>query len=185
VILLVDECGFCERPLVRRTWARRGRTPVLQQEGSWKKLSALAALSLQPSGRVNEQFQLFRHNVRVEDFLWFLHEARCRYRKPLIVVWDGLPRHRELERLFERLELGWAEFERLPAYAPDTNPVESLWSQSKGGELANFAPHDLDELQPEVDGALAKAKSRPRLLKGFFRSAGLDPTPVENFSESQ
>ena len=49
---------------------------MLQQEGSWKKLSALASLSLQPSGRVSEQFQLFRHNVRVEDFLWFLDEAR-------------------------------------------------------------------------------------------------------------
>ena len=185
MILLVDECGLCEKPLVRRSWARRGKTPVLEQEGSWKKLSVLGGLSLGPKGRVNEQFQVFRHNVTVMEFLWFLHHVHRLYRKPLLVVWDGLRRHRQVERLFQRLELAWAEFERLPAYAPETNPVESLWSQTKGSQLANFAPHNLDELEPEVHQALAQAKTRPRLLKGFFRSADLDPTPVGNLSESQ
>ena len=30
--------------------------------------------------------------------------------------------------------------ERLPAYAPDLNPVEAVWSWLKYGQLANFVP---------------------------------------------
>ena len=33
----------------------------------------------------------------------------------------------------------WLQVERLPAYAPELNPVEYLWSNLKGVELANFA----------------------------------------------
>jgi transposase len=29
--------------------------------------------------------------------------------------------------------------ERLPAYAPELNPVEKLWANLKGAELANLA----------------------------------------------
>ena len=31
----------------------------------------------------------------------------------------------------------WLEVRRLPAYAPELNPVEGLWSNLKGRELAN------------------------------------------------
>jgi transposase len=38
--------------------------------------------------------------------------------------------------------------ERLPGYAPDLNPVEVLWGNIKGQELANRCPDDLGEVQP-------------------------------------
>ena len=41
----------------------------------------------------------------------------------------------------------WLVVERLPAYAPDLNPVELLWGNLKGTELANFCPATLDEKQ--------------------------------------
>ena len=31
----------------------------------------------------------------------------------------------------------WLTMKRLPAYAPELNPVEFLWANLKGGELAN------------------------------------------------
>jgi hypothetical protein len=33
----------------------------------------------------------------------------------------------------------WLTVERLPAYAPELNPVECLWANLKAVELANFA----------------------------------------------
>jgi putative transposase len=131
---------------VRTTWAPVGQTPILTQEGSWKKLAAIGALSLQPSGRINEQFQILPHNATVMDFVNFLIEVRRRYGKPLIVVWDRLKRHGKTEALMKFCDAHWIEFYQLPSYAPELNPVEGLWSCTKGGELANFAPRNLFEL---------------------------------------
>jgi DDE superfamily endonuclease len=38
----------------------------------------------------------------------------------------------------------WLTIERLPAYAPELNPVEALWGNVKGQECANlYAPDRL------------------------------------------
>jgi hypothetical protein len=44
--------------------------------------------------------------------------------------------------------------ERLPAYAPELNPVEGLWSSLKGVELANPASPSLAEVIDQNHKAL-------------------------------
>jgi transposase len=39
----------------------------------------------------------------------------------------------------------WLVVERLPAYAPELNPVEGLWSSLKAVELANLCGPTLAE----------------------------------------
>jgi transposase len=39
------------------------------------------------------------------------------------------------------------EFEWLPAYAPELNPVEARWSNTKYSDLANFVPDDTPHLK--------------------------------------
>lgn len=41
---------------------------------------------------------------------------------------------------------GWLAVERLPAYAPELNPVEMLRASLKTRELANFAGDHLSEI---------------------------------------
>ena len=44
------------------------------------------------------------------------------------LVWDGLGAHRSRAmRAFLATQRDWLVVERLPAYAPDLNPVEALW----------------------------------------------------------
>ena len=40
----------------------------------------------------------------------------------------------------------WLAVEPLPAYAPELNPVEAVWSSLKGVELANLAGEGLDDV---------------------------------------
>ncbi len=48
-LALIDESGLMMAPLVRRTWALRGQTPELAQEGGRRqKVSVAAALWLSP-----------------------------------------------------------------------------------------------------------------------------------------
>jgi transposase len=49
------------------------------------------------------------------------------------VLWDGLGAHRShAMRAFLATQRDWLVVERMPAYAPDLNPVEALWSNLKG-----------------------------------------------------
>jgi hypothetical protein len=57
----------------------------------------------------------------------------------VVLVWDNLNVHRRAElRAFTDAQ-AWLRVFRLPAYAPDLNPVEGIWSVLKGGVLANLA----------------------------------------------
>jgi transposase len=65
--------------------------------------------------------------------------------------------------------------EWLPPYAPDLNPVEHVWGHTKHGDLANFAPADIEVLQEAVLTSFVRKRGNQRLLRSFFRAAGLKP----------
>jgi transposase len=58
----------------------------------------------------------------------------------VVLWWDGLSAHWSHDmRAFIDTQRDWLEVERLAGYAPELNPVEYLWANLKGMELANFA----------------------------------------------
>ena len=164
VIVFVDESGFSQRPARKRTWAPEGKTPVLEFNFNWKKLSAIAGVSL---GSV--YFELHEESVKSAQVIAFLKHLRQRIRKPLTIVWDGLRAHwsKEVKAYVESLE-GQIITEQLPAYAPDLNPVEYLWGHIKQHELANFCPKDLVELSSATREALFKAKRTKSYIRAFW-----------------
>jgi transposase len=94
----------------------------------------------------------------------------------LLIIWDGLPSHRShLVRDFVRQQRGrlWLEF--LPAYAPELNPVEYLWSHWKQHELPNFCPSTFAQLSVHARRALKRMRQRPTLVMAFWQQAQLFP----------
>ena len=144
--MLIDESSLFLNPLVRSTWAPKGQTPVLPSWGGHRdKVSVIAALSVAPTLRRLGLYWLAdpKHYVTAETVGKFLRELLKHLRGWVIVVWDGGSNHKgPLIRAFcachPRLHL-----ERLPAYAPDLNPVEQVWSHLKYGRLPNFVPESL------------------------------------------
>ena len=67
----------------------------------------------------------------------------------------------------------WLTVERLPGYAPELNPVEGLWRNLKGQELANLCPDDLGDLAAALSAGLARVRRRPTLARAFLNHAGL------------
>ena len=53
---------------------------------------------------------------------------------------------------------------RLPAYAPDINPVEGLWANIQGQELANRSVKDLGEMVEGVRDGFTRLHSESWLL---------------------
>src|SRR5262249_10944119 len=69
----------------------------------------------------------------------------------------------------------WLTAYRLPAYAPDLNPAEGVWSNVRHA-LCNFVarlPAPLDYLHGAVLRRLARIQAAPALLTGFIAETGL------------
>ncbi len=92
------------------------------------------------------------------------------------MVWDGGSNHkgplmRDCSPSIKRLHL-----ERLPAYAPDLNPVEMIWSYLKYGLMANFVPRDVHEVDQVVQGSLCRSWARiPKLIRALWTGSRLPP----------
>jgi transposase len=174
-LVFIDESGFCESGVVRHTWAPRGKTPVLRTKGrNWKRMSAIGALAYRADGLRSRLFlRLKRGPVMAEDFVHFLQHLSRHLNDRVVVIWDRLNGHRsvlvrEWTAAKQRFALNF-----LPAYAPELNPVETLWSWLKGTCLANCSHDDLEPLAQEVRRGARRARRRRTLLSGFRRKAGL------------
>jgi transposase len=64
---------------------------------------------------------------------------------------------------------------QLPAYAPELNPVEAVWSNLKRS-LANLTKRRIDQLVTLVKTRLKRMQYRPSLIEGFLAKTGLDLT---------
>jgi transposase len=178
-LVFIDESGALLSPLVRRTLAPKGETPILEHPTkNREKVSLIAALTLSPQGRhlgfyfstlVNDHFESF-------TVAWFVRELLRHLRGPVIVVWDRGNMHKgpEIRQLladFPRLSL-----EFLPPYAPELNPVEQIWTHVKWNRLSNFAPHDSTELEQRLFEELHECRHDQDRLRSFWHASEL-PIP--------
>jgi len=67
----------------------------------------------------------------------------------------------------------WLTVHHLPSYAPELNPLEDLWANLDGRELANFIPDDMYRLQCQISKGVRRVRRNDRLMWSFFRHAGL------------
>lgn len=88
-----DESGISLLPPVRRTWAPKGRTPVLIHRFNWKRLSMAAALAYAPDGRRTRLVFQFRPGAyNDQGLIAFLRQLRRHLRGDKVtLLWDGLP----------------------------------------------------------------------------------------------
>ena len=62
---------------------------------------------------------------------------------------------------------------RLPAYAPELNPVEGLWAWCKGTAVANLCPDGLAPVRRQLRLGRRRLGRHPDRLRGFLHKAGL------------
>jgi DDE superfamily endonuclease len=90
------------------------------------------------------------------------------------LLWAGLPAHRSRAMgAWLATQRRWLVVERLPAYAPDLNPVEGLWSSLKAVELANLTSPSLAQVIGQAYRGIDRVRRTPHLAYSFLRHAGL------------
>jgi transposase len=176
VIVFWDESGASLLPVTRRTWAPRGHTPVIRHRFKWKRCSMAAALCYGSLG--GGAALAFHHQVGAYDTETLIG-ALGQLRRALggqkaTLLWDGLPAHRSLAMAaWLRRQRSWLVVEPLPGYAPDLNPVEALWSNLKGVELANLAADTLAEVIAAAERGIQRIGHTHHLAYSFLRHCGL------------
>jgi transposase len=175
-IVFLDESGISQKPSVRRTWAPRGQTPVLLHPFNWKKLSICSVIGYRWDGKSSRLFfRIVSDSFNEVKLIEFLPQLRKAFRrKKVILVWDGLPSHRSRKTIaFLKEQRKWLSAVRLPAYAPDLNPVESVWSNIQGKELANLSVDNLGEMVAGVRDGFQRIHYQRTLLNSFLLHAGI------------
>jgi transposase len=172
---LLDQSGFLLQPTRRRTWAPRGQTPLHRCWARHDRLSVCAALTCSPRRqRLGLSFRLYPHNICTADMLAFFHLLQRHLRRPLLLVLDRWSVHRAAVCRLEAQRPPWlVGVSWLPAYAPELNPTEQVWNQTKYRDLANYLADDLAALHEAVGFSLASQCYRLPLLRSYFRYAKL------------
>ena len=90
------------------------------------------------------------------------------------LLWDGLPAHpSRTMQAWLATQRSWLVVERLPAYAPELNPTEGLWSTLKAVELANLTSPTLAEVIQQAHRGVERVRRTPQLAYSFLRHTGL------------
>lgn len=161
---------------MRRTWAPRGQTPVVVHSCSWDKLSISGALAYRWDGkRSRVYFDVTPGSYNSSKLIDFLKQLKRHFRgTPVILVWDNLAAHKSIAlKTFIHEQRDWLDMEHLPPYASDLNPVESLWSNIKGQELANQSADHLGQVADGVTSGITRVRSCQQLTFGFLEHTGL------------
>jgi hypothetical protein len=176
-LVFEDESGLSQHPVVRRTWAPRGQTPILTHTlNHWQRVSVAATLAFRWDGRrARLYFQTRSTPYTASALVTFLRTLKRHFRgDAVMLLWDGLPAHRgRMVTGYLATERHWLTIERLPAYAPELNPVEALWGNVKGQECANLCAADGMQLRQPLHRGLRRVRGRPDLAFSFLAHAGL------------
>lgn len=182
-IVFADEAGQTLKPAKARTWGRRGTTPIIKVRAKGGQRISIAGLACYRPGQRSKLIYrtMIYHGrkgepkgFRERDFAALLDAAHQQLSTPIVLVWDNLGGHTSAAMRTLIASRAWLRVYQLPAYAPELNPSEGVWSSLKRG-LANLVPGTITDLNRMVKTRLKRMQYVPGLIDGFFAGTGLSP----------
>ncbi|MEU9245909.1 IS630 family transposase [Streptomyces sp. NPDC048385] len=180
--VFADEAGQSMTPPRATTWGRIGRTPVVRVRGRGSgRVSMAGMVCYKPGERSRLIYAIREYHGRRDQpkgFGWRdlrdpLVRARIQLGGPIVLVWDNVRLHLTAEmREFIAANAHWLTVFQLPAYAPDLNPQEGIWSLVKR-DIGNLAAADLAQITRAVKHRLKQIQYRPELIDGCLVGTGL------------
>ena len=131
---------------------------MIQETFGWKSLSMIGGLAL-----YRFYFQIHPGSIKGPQVIEFLRHLQRHVPGKLSVVWDGAPIHRSrLVQDYVASTAGRIVVERLPAYAPELNPVEYMWGNLKTHQIGNLIATQAWDLSLQATAALRRGQASPR-----------------------
>ena len=163
-----DESGFRADAVYGKTWAERGKTPVVSRPGQHQGISAASAVNAKGAF----WFATYQCGLSAELFVELLKGLMYRRRKPLHLVVDGLPAHKnKVVKDYVASTDGRLTLHFLPGYAPELNPDELVWSHAKRTGVARKPLHEGEKPEERVYNQLQAIADNPKLVRSFFQAS--------------
>ena len=170
VIYWGDETGISNQDQIGRSYAPKGKTPVVAQTAKRITQSMIAAVS----NRGLMRFMLYEGALDVDRFIGFLRRLTKDAGRRVVLIVDNLKVHKAgkvaawVASHAHEIELFY-----LPAYAPDRNPTEYLNNDLKQKLRQQPQPGSKEELTGRTRSVLRAIQRSPERVRAYFR-----PEPV-------
>jgi transposase len=167
LVLWLDELGLRSQHQAGKSFALKGKTPVLQKSGQRFYLNEISAMS----NRGHLVFMVVDGNFNGSVFLAFLNKLVKSFRQKVFLIADRHPAHKTkgvkqwLAANSQSIELFF-----LPPYSPELNPDEYFNQALKTNIVGKARPRHKQELKTIVTAFSIRKKNNPKKVKKYFHA---------------
>jgi transposase len=166
VIYWGDETGISNQDQIGRTYAPRGKTPVVQRTAKRISQSMISAVS----NRGLMRFMLYDGALNAARFITFLRRLTKDAGQKVVLIVDNLKvHHAKPVKSWAAAHAHEIELCYLPAYAPDHNPDEFLNNDLKQKLRQQPQPGSKDELTKSTRSVLRAIQRSPDRIRAYFK----------------
>jgi transposase len=162
-----DETGLCNQANYGRSFAPRGKTPIIPRLAARFSQSMISSLT----NRGKLRFMVYDGALNAGIFLRFLKRLVRGAQRKIFLIVDNLRPHRA------RIVTAWVaansdkiELVYLPPYAPEHNPDEFVNNDVKQAMARRRAPKDKAELKRGLTSYMRGLQKRPDKVRAFFQA---------------
>ncbi len=171
VIYWGDETGISNQDQIGRSYAPKGRTPVIVRTAKRITRSMISAVS----NRGLMRFMLYEGALNADLFIAFLRRLiKDAGRKVLLIIDNLKVHHAGKVMAWVASHTHEIELFHLPAYAPGHNPDEYLNNELKQRLRQRPQPNGKDELIRNARSVLRTIQRSPERIRAYFT-----PKPVQ------
>jgi transposase len=163
-----DETGLSNQANYGRSFAPKGRTPIIRRPA--RRVSQSMISSLTNRGKL--RFMIYEGALNTAIFLSFLRRLVREAARKLFVIVDNLPVHRArrvtawVQDHADQIELVY-----LPPYAPEHNPDEFLNNDLKQTMARRRTPRDKAALKSGLTSYMRSLQRCPAKVRTFFQAS--------------
>ena len=160
-----DETGISNHDQIGRSYAPRGKTPVVARSAKRVSQSMISAVS----NRGLMRFMLYDSALNADRFIAFLRRLIKDAGQKVVLIVDNLKVHKAgkvmawIKSHAHEIELCY-----LPSYAPDHNPDEYLNNDLKQKLRQQPQPASKEELVTGTRRVLRTSQRSPERIKAYF-----------------
>jgi len=165
VIYFGDETGMRSDHQAGKSYAPKGKTPIIKATGKRFSINMISAIS----NKGHLQFKIIEGSFNGEVFQTFL-EDMIKYTKiKIFYITDGHPAHKTkklgewLAGKKDRIEVFF-----LPPYSPELNPQEYLNQDIKTNVIGKKRPINKEQMMGNVNAFMKKRKGDKKQVKKYF-----------------
>jgi len=174
VIYFHDECGVSLIAVLGKTWAPKGKRPIVKVTGKRGKICVSSVIS--HGGRLF--FRIEKKTIDFKVFIGFLRQLmRQHIHRKFIVITDRARPHtaKAVEDFTEENKRKFALY-FLPPYSSHHNPDENTWSYLKNNKLKTHQAKSTQELKKLTLSGMRSIQKKPDIVKSFFHNSFITQT---------